>query len=138
MSQYDKLKELALAATALNLDTADQVHDISDMHFDCPLCDGEGFVSGDVEYSNIDGVALSVQFYGIGDEYCSAEEYFREANPTTILALIAQRDELLAAMLRYLPFIPSSAAKDGGAASHSENVKAADQFREAIAKAVQP
>lgn len=47
----------------------------------------------------------------------------------------AQRDEMLSAMMRYLQFIPESTAKNGGAASFSEMIKAADQFREAIAKA---
>jgi len=134
MSQHDKLKELALAATALNLDTADQVHDISDMHFDCPLCDCEGYVSGDVEYSNIDGVALSVQFYGIGDEYCSAEEYFREANPTTILALIAQRDELLAAAQR----LQRRGFFRGSALNNPGEMEDITLMTAAIAKAVQP
>jgi len=99
MSQHDKLKELALAATALNLDTAETVRDCSlDEEWDCPLCDGDGYAPSGQDYCNIDSVALGVQFYGIGNEYINAENYFRAANPAAILSLIAQRDELLAAL----------------------------------------
>ncbi len=99
MSQYDKLKELALAATALNLDTAETVRDCSlDEEWECPLCDGDGYTPAGQDYCNIDSVALGVQFYGIGNEYINAENYFRAANPAAILALIAQRDELLAVL----------------------------------------
>lgn len=45
-----------------------------------------------------------------------------------------ERDELLAAIERYMPFLPVSTAKNGGAARFSENVLAADNLRDAIAK----
>ena len=80
--------------------------------------------------------AVCGQPYVMGIFYC--ERCRRQILKENLEELSAQRDDLLAAMQRYLPFIPPSSAKEGGAASHSENVKAADQFREAIAKAVQP
>ena len=54
-----------------------------------------------------------------------------------IADLKAQRDELLSAMQRYLPFIPTSSASNAGASRFSENVLAADNFRAAIAKCEQ-
>lgn len=48
--------------------------------------------------------------------------------------VVAQRDTLLEAMKNYLPFIPNSTAKNGGASSYSEMVKAADKFRDALAE----
>jgi hypothetical protein len=49
-------------------------------------------------------------------------------------ALMVERDELLAALERYLPFIPVTSATEGGAAKYSENVRAADSIRAIIAK----
>jgi hypothetical protein len=43
--------------------------------------------------------------------------------------------ELLEALKRILPWIPKSSASEGGAMAGSENVKAADAVRAAIAKA---
>ena len=43
--------------------------------------------------------------------------------------------EMLAALKAIAQFIPSTSASDGGAAMYSENVKAADMVRAAIAKA---
>lgn len=48
--------------------------------------------------------------------------------------LVAQRDELLAAIEGYLPYMPSSTAKNGGACGHSENLKASDRLKDAFAK----
>lgn len=48
--------------------------------------------------------------------------------------LVAQRDELLAAIDGYLPYMPKSTAKNGGACGHSEMLKASDRIRDAFAK----
>ncbi|PAO09781.1 hypothetical protein CIW60_12495 [Enterobacter roggenkampii] len=92
MSNIDKqaLREAAEKATALNLDTA-QVKRGNDGYLECPCCEGAGYVEEEADFCNIDGVALGVQFYGIGEHHGLAEAYFRAANPATVLALL---DEL--------------------------------------------
>ena len=50
--------------------------------------------------------------------------------------LIAAAPDMLAALKAIVLWIPSTSASEGGAASHSENVRAADMVRAAIAKAV--
>ena len=84
------LREAAEKATALNLDTA-QVKRGGDGYLECPCCEGAGYVEEEADFCNIDGVALGVQFYGIGEHHGLAEKYFRVANPVTVLALL---DEL--------------------------------------------
>lgn len=84
------LREAAEKATALNLDTA-QVKRGSDGYLECPCCEGAGYVEEENDFCNIDGVALGVQFYGIGEHHGLAELYLRAANPATMLALL---DEL--------------------------------------------
>lgn len=98
MSNIDKqaLREAAEKATALNLDTA-QVKRGNDGYLECPCCEGAGYVEEEADFCNIDGVALGVQFYGIGEHHGLAEAYFRAANPSTVLALL---DELEAAEKR--------------------------------------
>ena len=98
MSNIDKqaLREAAQKATALNLDTA-QVKRGNDGYLECPCCEGAGYVEEENDFCNIDGVALGVQFYGIGEHHGLAESYLRAANPTTVLALL---DELEAAEKR--------------------------------------
>ncbi|WP_257983488.1 ead/Ea22-like family protein [Klebsiella michiganensis] len=81
------LKAAAEKATALNLDTAQEVRD-EDGYLECPVCGGEGSVDAERDYCNIDGVALGIQFYGIGDHHGLAEQYFRIATPANILALV--------------------------------------------------
>ena len=49
--------------------------------------------------------------------------------------LIASAPDLLEALEAILPFIPRTSASEGGASKYSENVKAADMVRAAIAKA---
>mgnify|MGYP001544477645 CR=1 FL=1 len=49
--------------------------------------------------------------------------------------LVAAAPELLEALQAILPFIPITSAKEGGASAYSENVRAADKVRYAIAKA---
>lgn len=93
-----KLKAAAEKATALNLDTADIKRE-QDECVECPICSGEGYVDVDADYCNIDGVALGVLFYGIGEHHGLAEEYFRAATPAAVLELIAAleaKDALIA------------------------------------------
>lgn len=49
--------------------------------------------------------------------------------------LIAAAPELLEALRAILAFIPITSALEGGASAYSENVRAADKVRAAIAKA---
>jgi hypothetical protein len=51
----------------------------------------------------------------------------------TAVRVMDQRDQLLAALQAYLPFIPTTSAAEGGAAKYSSAVKAADMVRAAIA-----
>ncbi len=81
------LKAAAEKANALNLDTAQEVRD-EDGYLECPVCGGEGSVDAERDYCNIDGVALGIQFYGIGEHHGLAEQYFRIATPANILALV--------------------------------------------------
>lgn len=64
--------------------------------------------------------------------YASEEEAAANAD-----LMIAAPDllEALEALEAILPFIPVTTASEGGAAKYSENVKAADMVRAAIAKA---
>ncbi|ELY4098717.1 hypothetical protein SMY61_003233 [Cronobacter sakazakii] len=87
MTDTAKLKAAALAATALNLDSAEIKRE--DECVECPVCCGEGYVDVDADFCNIDGVALGVLFYGIGEQHGAAEEYLRAANPAAVLELIA-------------------------------------------------
>jgi hypothetical protein len=82
----NKLETLARAATPQNFDSAKEDIRIGGV-FECPLCGGEGEVELSVDYCNYDNAAMGVQFYGIGKEFRTAEEYYRAANPATMLKL---------------------------------------------------
>jgi hypothetical protein len=70
-----ELKRLHEAATPGDLSTAElPPRDQEDV--DCPCCGGEGTVPA-TDYCNIDGVALGVQFYGIGSEFGAHEKLWR-------------------------------------------------------------
>lgn len=99
MSNIDKqaLREAAEKATGLNLDTAQEARQEDDECIECPTCGGDGYMEVQRDYCNIDGVALGVLFYGIGEHHGLAEAFFRAANPATVLALL---DELEAAEKR--------------------------------------
>lgn len=86
-----KLKAAAEKATSLNLDSA-EIQRGSDGYYECPVCCGAGEVEAKADFCNIDGLALGVQFYGIGEHHGAAEEYFRAAAPANILDLLAERD----------------------------------------------
>lgn len=89
--QIQALKAAAENATALDLDSA-KLQRGNDGYYECPVCCGAGEVEAKTDFCNIDGVALGVQFYGIGEHHCAAEAYFRAANPAVILSLLAERD----------------------------------------------
>ncbi|HEM8101552.1 TPA: ead/Ea22-like family protein [Enterobacter hormaechei] len=94
MSNIDKraLREAAEKATALNLDTAQEARQEDDECIECPTCGGDGYMEVQRDYCNIDGVALGVLFYGIGEHHGLAEAFFRAANPATVLALLDEME----------------------------------------------
>jgi hypothetical protein len=106
-NDLQQLKALAMAATPQNFDSAERVD--ADGYAECPLCHGDGTVELAKGYCNYDGVAIGVEFYGIGDEHKNAEAYYRAANPKAILALIV-RIESLAADAERLDFVIDNSA----------------------------
>lgn len=88
--EKERLRELALAATPQNFDTAETV---DDGEYECPMCSGDGYLEAKT-YTNYDNIALGVQFFGIGDAHKAAEDYYRAANPQTILALLDEIEKL--------------------------------------------
>jgi len=84
----DHLEALARAATPQNLDSAQDATKPTG-YIECPECGGDGTVELTADYCNYDGKALGVQFYGIGPEHQAAEAFFRAANPSAVLELIA-------------------------------------------------
>lgn len=74
-----ELERLLVKATPQKIETAEQTEDGD---YECPLCQTQGYVEGHT-YCNYDGVAIGVQFFGIGDEHVDAEALFRK----TIAAL---------------------------------------------------
>jgi hypothetical protein len=92
----EELEQLAKAATPGDFDSADHT---SSGSYECPCCSGDGQVEGKT-LTNFDGYAMGVQFFGIGNEFANYEAFARAANPATILALLSERAELLAAVER--------------------------------------
>jgi hypothetical protein len=82
------------AAALFPLDEASRTDD----HFRCPMCDGEGEVSGTTLAASTVYCA-GVQVFGIGDEHLALGEYLHAANPATVLALL-DRIEALEKALR--------------------------------------
>ena len=89
-----ELERLASNVGAMALDTTEEVEAQNGRMIECPVCSGEGYASAENDYCNFDNHAIGVEFYGIGSEFGLAEAYFRKASPTTILALLAEREEL--------------------------------------------
>lgn len=85
----DAIETAAKAATPQDFDSA-QVADTEEGWIKCPGCGGEGSVELTADYLNYDGVALGVQFYGVGEPHVHAEAYYRAARPAVMLALIAE------------------------------------------------
>lgn len=95
MIDREELERLHEAATKGDLTTAER-HTESEW-VECPFCQGQGEVEA-ADYCNFDGVALGVQFYGIGKEFGAHEAlwcYLRNAVPD-ILNLLTERDTLSA------------------------------------------
>jgi hypothetical protein len=92
------IAELDLAANACGpmlLDSAETLTPADAGAIECPVCYGEGYASLENDYCNFDNHAIGVQFYGIGGEFGAGERYFRAASPAFILALLAERAELV-------------------------------------------
>ncbi|MGJ5824849.1 ead/Ea22-like family protein [Serratia sp. H402Y] len=88
MDKFSELKAAAMAATPQQIDGAQEKTE--DGCMECPCCSGEGRVDVGADYCNYDNTAIGVIFYGIGDAHVAAERYFRAANPSTVLALLAE------------------------------------------------
>jgi len=70
MFEAERLKKLHEFATKGDLSTAERYTEHE--HIECPVCQGDGEVLAS-DYCNIDGKALGVQFYGIGNEFGAHE-----------------------------------------------------------------
>lgn len=68
----ERLDALAAKATPMDIGTAEIVQD--EGYFECAVCNGNGETWGN-GYLNIDGIALNVQFSGIGREFKDNEHF---------------------------------------------------------------
>lgn len=91
----EELKALLAKATPGDLSTAKLVG--KDETVECPLCGGQGEVEQDGHYTNFDGVALGVQFYGIGPHFGAHEALWSwlMKHHKTILSALKDRDVVL-------------------------------------------
>lgn len=90
----DKLRALYEAATRGDLATAERHIECETV--ECPACQGDGELDA-ADYCNFDGVALGVQFYGIGGQFGAHEALWRylvQSIPA-ILAMAEERDRML-------------------------------------------
>lgn len=85
----DAIEAAAKAATPQDFVSA-QVGGAEEGWMECPGCGGEGSVELTADYLNYDGVALGVQFYGIGEPHVHAEAHYRAARPAVVLAMIEE------------------------------------------------
>ncbi|UBM23354.1 hypothetical protein K8374_13170 [Pseudomonas sp. p1(2021b)] len=85
----DAIEAAAKAATPQDFVSA-QVGGAEEGWMECPECGGEGSVELTADYLNYDGVALGVQFYGIGEPHVHAEAYYRAARPAVVLAMVEE------------------------------------------------
>lgn len=88
----------------------------------------DGYYPG---FLNIVGASYTVSIV-TSATYLTLEDYVSRTNDAH---LMAAAPDLLEALEAILPFIPRTSASEGGASKYSENVKAADMVRAAIAKA---
>ena len=88
----NELERLLAAATAGDLTTAQRYTPSG--YVECPMC-GDGEVLA-TDYCNFDGVAMGVQFYGIGKEFGAHEKLWTAVTKTlpTLIAT-ARRVEVL-------------------------------------------
>jgi hypothetical protein len=80
----ERLRAALEGVTPGDLDTSDH---IGNGNYNCPCCEGEGAVEGKT-FTNFDGFAVGVQFFGVGDEFAKYEAFFRAANPQTVTVLL--------------------------------------------------
>jgi hypothetical protein len=85
----DAIEAAAKAATPQDFVSA-QVGGAEEGWMECPGCGGEGSVELTADYLNYDGVALGVQFYGIGEPHVHAEAHYREARPAVVVAMVEE------------------------------------------------
>ncbi|MFE2005735.1 hypothetical protein ACFW6U_10110 [Pseudomonas guariconensis] len=85
----DAIEAAAKAATPQDFVSA-QVGGAEEGWMECPGCGGEGSVELTADYLNYDGVALGVQFYGIGEPHIHAEAHYREARPAVVVAMVEE------------------------------------------------
>jgi hypothetical protein len=93
MFEAERLKKLHEFATKGDLSTAERYTEHE--HIECPVCQGDGEVLAS-DYCNIDGKALGVQFYGIGNEFGAHEalwSYLVHSVPA-ILAMAEERERM--------------------------------------------
>lgn len=95
--QIAALVDAADKATPGDLDSAEKIR--NDV-ITCPLC-GDGDVDRKM-FLNIDGQAIGVEIFGVGEAFGHYETFARLANPTTIRALASrvQADAAVIAGLR--------------------------------------
>lgn len=84
LALVERLRGLFEKATPGDLNTAER-HTLSE-YVECPMCGGDGEV-GATDYCNFDGVALGVQFYGIGKEFGAHEKLWSELIKSTPVML---------------------------------------------------
>lgn len=85
----DAIEAAAKAATPQDFVSA-QVSGAEEGWMECPGCGGEGSVELTADYLNYDGVALGVQFYGIGEPHIHAAAHYREARPAVVVAMVEE------------------------------------------------
>lgn len=93
-----ELRRLIDEATEGVLETAETSIIDAGEYVECPLCGGEGEVEQDAHYNNFDGVALGVQFYGIGKHFGAQERlwrFFMSNRETILTALRTDRKAVL-------------------------------------------
>lgn len=92
----EELRKLAEAATPQDIDTAEIIekHKSGERYIECPYCQGSGEHELEANYCNYDGVAIGVEFYGIGKHHGAAEAFFRAANPAKVIELLDRIDRL--------------------------------------------
>ncbi len=66
-------------------------------HYNCPMCDGDGYVDG--AQFDVETLPVYVQAYGIGDEVGKHNAFIRNA-PADIRDLLADNEELRSLALR--------------------------------------
>ena len=103
MIDLDAILCAANSATKMRFDSAQAV-DVGGGYIECPHCSGSGEVDLHSDYCNFDGVAIGVQFYGIGQEQVNAEAFYRAANPDAVIELVTmlRQAEKDAARYRWL------------------------------------